>query len=105
MTFAETEEIARTAMNDVSARRLPAAVYNASAELLEADPEAAGVTVKVSTTQLPAEALGDQSVGYRSVIAVSQGRTRMTANADLHLHPRQPGTGLLRRHEAGCSVP
>ena len=73
MTFAETGEIARSAMNDISAPAFAGCFDNALAKLLEADPEAAGVTVKVSTTQLPAQALGDQSVGYRSVITVSQG--------------------------------
>ena len=81
-TFAETEEAARLFMADIGAPAFAGCFDDAFTKVAAADPEARGVTFKVSTTPLPAPGVGDQSVAYRSVITGSQGRTRVTFNGD-----------------------
>ena len=80
VTFAETEDQARTAMGDLSAASFPACFSRAFTAELRRDPN--NTNVSVTTTKLPAITAGDQSLGYRVVARFRIGGTNVTLNAD-----------------------
>jgi hypothetical protein len=80
VTFAETEDQARTAMTDVSAATFPACFSRAFTAEIRRDPTYTNVSV--TTTKLPAITAGDQSLGYRAVAKFRTQGTNVTANFD-----------------------
>ena len=80
VTFAETEDQARTAMADVSAATFPACFSRALTAELRKDPTYTNISV--TTTKLPAITAGDQSLGYRITAKVRTGGTNLTLYID-----------------------
>lgn len=80
VTFAETEDQARTAMADVSAASFPACFSQAFTAELRRDPTNSNISV--TTTKLPAITAGDQSLGYRIVAKFRAGGSSYTLNFD-----------------------
>lgn len=80
VSFAETEDQARTALADLNAASFPACFSQATTAELRRDP--ALTNVSVSTTKLPAITAGDQSIGYRVVARFRTEGTNVTANID-----------------------
>jgi hypothetical protein len=80
VTFAETEDKARTAMTDVGAAPFAACFSKAFTAELRKEP--AYSNVSVTTTKLPAITAGDQSLGYRVVAKLRAGGTNVTLNVD-----------------------
>ncbi len=80
VTFAETEDQARTALADLNAASFPACLSRAFTAELRKDP--AFTNVSVTTTKLPAITAGDQSIGYRVVAKFRTEGTNVTANID-----------------------
>ncbi|MDP9071304.1 MAG: hypothetical protein M3N68_08470 [Actinomycetota bacterium] len=95
-TFAEKEEIASALLTDLTAPAFAGCFDSALAKIFEAELGAAAAAVKVSTTPLPAQALGDQSVAYRSVVTVPTGRSsRTTFNIDSTFIRKGRAVGVL----------
>lgn len=80
VTFAETEDQARTALVEASAASFPACFSRALTAELRKDPTYSNVSV--TTTKLPDITAGDQSVGYRVVAKFRTEGTNLTANFD-----------------------
>lgn len=81
VTFAETEDEARTAFTDLNAASFPSCFAKTfAAELKKQDPTFTNVTV--NTTKLPAITAGDQSVGFRNVARVTSSGVNVTLNVD-----------------------
>ena len=80
VTFAETEDQARTAMADASVATFPACFSRAFTTELRKDPTYTNVSV--TTTKLPAITAGDQSLGYRVVAKFRTEGTNVTLNID-----------------------
>ena len=79
-TFAESDDQARSAIADVSAPAFAGCFSQAIATEIRKDPTFTNVTV--STTKLPALTVGEQSVGYRSVMRARVSGTSLTFNID-----------------------
>jgi hypothetical protein len=80
VSFAETEDQARTALADVGAASFPACFSKALTAELRKDPTNANVSV--TTTKLPDITAGDQSLGYRVVAKFRTQGTNATVNFD-----------------------
>jgi hypothetical protein len=81
VTFAETDDQARTAFTDLSAASFPSCFSKAfAADLKKQDPTFTNVSV--NTTKLPAITVGDQSVGFRNVARVTSSGVNVTLNID-----------------------
>jgi hypothetical protein len=80
VTFAETEDQARTALADLNVASFPACLSRAFTAELRKDP--AFTNVSVTTTKLPAITAGDQSIGYRVVGKFRTQGTNATVNID-----------------------
>ena len=80
VTFAETDDQARTAMADLSAASFAACFSRAFTAEFRRDPSFSNVSV--STTKLPAITAGEQSVGYRVVARVRTEGTNVTLHID-----------------------
>ena len=80
VTFADTEDQARTVMTDLNAESFAACFSRAFTAELRKDPSFSNVSV--STTKLPAITAGDQSLGYRVVARVRTEGTNVTLNID-----------------------
>jgi len=78
VTFAETEDQARTALADVSVAPFPACFSKALTAELRKDPTYSNVSV--TTTKLPEIKAVDQSVGYLAVAKFRTEGTNVTAN-------------------------
>jgi hypothetical protein len=78
VTFAETEDQARTALADVSSASFPACFSRALTAEVRKDPS--NTNVSVTTTKLPDITAGDQSLGYRVVVKFRTEGTNLTAN-------------------------
>lgn len=82
VTFADTEDQARSAFTDLSAASFPACFARIFAsELRTQDPTF--TSVNVNTTRLPAITVGDQSAGFRSVARITSSGVAVTLNVDL----------------------
>ena len=80
VTFADTEDQARSLMADLNAASFPACFSRA---ILADLREAPGVTnARVNTTKLPAIAAGEQSFGYRAVARFRFVDENVTLNLD-----------------------
>ena len=80
VTFADTEDQARTAMSDLNAESFAACFSRAFTAELRKDPSFSNINV--TTSKLPAITAGDQSLGYRVVARVRTGGTNVTLNID-----------------------
>lgn len=80
VTFADTEDLARSAVTDLSAATFSGCLSRAVTTELRKDRTLTNVTV--TTTKLPALTVGDQSVGYRSVAKFRSSGTAVTLNVD-----------------------
>ena len=81
VTFADTDDQARSAFTDLSAASFPACFSRTfAAELQKQEPSFTNVSV--NTTRLPAITAGDQSAGFRSVAQVRSEGVRVTLNID-----------------------
>jgi hypothetical protein len=83
VTFAETEDQARTTMTEVGAASFPACFSRAFTAEIRTEPTYSNVSV--TTTKLPAITAGDQSLGYRVVVKFRTEGTNLTANFDMTL--------------------
>lgn len=80
VTFAETDDQARTALADAGATSFPACFSRALTAELRKDPTYGNVSV--TTTKLADITAGDQSLGYRVVAKFRTGGTNETVNFD-----------------------
>jgi hypothetical protein len=80
VTFADTEDQARTAMAEVSVASFPGCFSRAFTAELRKEP--AYSNVSVTATKLPAITAGDQSLGYRIVAKLRAGGTNVTITID-----------------------
>ena len=80
VTFADTEDQARSAMADLNAASFPACFSRAFLAELRKEPGYTNVTV--NTTKLPAITAGEQSLGYRVVTRFRAEGTNVTLNVD-----------------------
>jgi hypothetical protein len=80
VTFAETEDKARTALADAGAASFPACFSRAFTAEVRKEPTYSNVSV--TTTKLPDITAGDQSLGYRVVTKFRTEGTNVTANFD-----------------------
>lgn len=103
VTFADTEDEARAALTDIGAASFPACF----SRVLTADLQGApGVTnVATTTTRLPAPAVGDQSVGYRSVVKARFNGTAVTFNLDFTFIRTGRAVAVLDDFSSGAPFP
>lgn len=81
VTFAESEDQARTAFNDLNAASFPSCFSRSfAAELRKQDPTFTNVTV--NTTKLPAITVGDQSVGFRNAARLTSSGVNVALTID-----------------------
>ena len=80
VTFGETEDEAKKAIADVSVATFPACFAKAFAGEIKTVPGASNVTA--TTTKLPALTVGDQSIGYRTVVKFRAEGAAQTLNID-----------------------
>jgi hypothetical protein len=103
VTFAATEDEARSALADIGAASFPACFSKVLSDDLQGAP---GVTnVSATTTRLPALAVGDQSVGYRSVLKARSSGTSVTLNFDFTFIRSGRAVAILDAFSTGAPFP
>jgi hypothetical protein len=81
VTFAETEDQARTAIADLSATSVAGCFTKAFTAAFKKTPGVSNVTA--TTAKLPAITVGDQSVGYRTTLKFRAQSQNVTVYSDL----------------------
>jgi hypothetical protein len=102
-TFGETEDEARGAIAALSAPSYAGCFSEASAAGLRANPIFANVAV--TTTPLPAVNVGDQDIGYRSLIRTRVGNQNVTFFADFTFTRRGRAVVVLDDFSVGTPFP
>lgn len=103
VTFGDTEAAARTVMADLGAPSFPACFSAAFTAELRKD--AANSDVAVTTTTLPADQLGDQSVAFRTVARFRTQGTNVTLNIDFTFVRVGRGFGSVQDLSATTAFP
>jgi hypothetical protein len=102
VTFGDTEDEARTTVADVSVATFPSCITKATTTAFRKDPRFE--TVNVTTSRLPTLKIGDQSIGYRSIVRLGAKGNTVTVYLDetfvrsgravAFLNDSTPGTAL-----------
>ena len=103
VTFAETEDEARAALTDIGAASFPACFSRVLTADLQGTPGVSNVSA--TTTRLPALAVGDQSVGYRSVVKARSNGTAVTINLDFTFIRTGRAVAVLDDNSLGTPFP
>lgn len=103
VTFGETEDAARSVLADLGAASFPACFSQAFAAELRKD--AANTNVSVTTTRLPAVAVGDQAVAYRTVARFGTQGTNVVLNIDFTFVRVGRGLGSVQDVSATTAFP
>lgn len=103
VTFGASEDAARSVMADLDAASFPACFSQAFTTELRKD--ASNSNVAVTTTKLPAMAVGDQSVAYRTVARFRTQGANVVLNIDFTFVRVGRGFGSIQDLSAGTAFP